>query len=150
MTVRACASFEGDFPPDSEFKHPEGCYFARRLAEQLHSVSAEVGAFDNWRDCGWYVPCRLNSASLWVFFARYSKQHHWELVVEARGPSGTLARLFGRRDPPQYIDSLRTLTVVVDRALKQEPGVSSVHWALNVRPQQESPTSPDLLRWPWA
>ena len=118
-------------------------------AQAFLDVQRELGSFDNWRDCGWYVPCMLNGTSLWVFFARYSKQRHWELVVEPRGLPGALAQLFGRR-PPQYIDSLRALTVVVDRALKQQPGVSSVRWALNARPEQESPTSPDLLRWPSA
>jgi hypothetical protein len=32
MRVSACASIEADFPPGSEFEHPEGCYFARRLS----------------------------------------------------------------------------------------------------------------------
>jgi hypothetical protein len=147
MTVRACASFEAEFPPDPEFDRPEGCYLARRLAEQLHSVASEVGPFDNWRDCGWSVPCGLNNASLWVFFARYSGQRHWELVVEPRGPPGPLAGLLGRR-PTQYIDSLKILSDEVDRALKQEPGVTNIRWALNSRPKPEGPSRPDLLTWP--
>ena len=147
MSVRACASFEADFPPDSEFKHPEGCYFARRLTEQLRSACPDVGPFDNWRDCGWYVPCRLNEASLWIFFARYSKQHHWELVVAPRGLPGPLARLLGRR-PPQYVDSLKTISGVVDRALKLESVVANVRWALNTPPERTGPTNPDLLMWP--
>ena len=147
MSVCAYASFEADFPTDSEFERPEGCYFARRLVEQLQSVCPDVGPFDNWRDCGWYVPCRLNEVSLWVFFARYSEQHHWELVVERRGSPGPLARLLGRRTPP-YINSLRILSGVVDRALKQESAVTNVRWALNSRPKPEGTTSPDLLTWP--
>ena len=147
MSICACASFEADFPSDSEFERPKGCYFARRLVEQLQSACPDVGPFDNWRDCGWYVPCRLNESSLWVFFARYSGQHHWELVVERRGSPGPLARLLGRRPPP-YINSLRILSAVVDRTLRQEPVVTTVRWALNSRPRLEGPTSPDLLTWP--
>lgn len=147
MTVRACASFEAEFPPDSEFDRPEGCYLARRLVAQLHSIAPEVGPFDNWRDCGWFIPCKLNGTSLWVFFARYSKQPHWELVVEPLGQPGPLARLLGRRPSP-YIDSLKTLSVAVDRALKQELRVTNVRWALNSRPKLEDPTSSDLLTWP--
>jgi hypothetical protein len=147
MRVSACASFEAGFPPDSEFKHPEGCYFARQLSEGLRLTCPDVGSFDNWRDCGWYVPCRLDEASLWVFFARYSKAHHWELVVAPRKLPGPLARLLGHRRP-RYVDSLKTVSDVVDRVLKQEPVVTNVRWALNARPDQKGPTSPDLLTWP--
>lgn len=57
MTLRAFTAFQANFPIDREWERPEGASFARTLHRQLKAGVLQVEGFDNWRDCGWCVPC---------------------------------------------------------------------------------------------
>jgi hypothetical protein len=146
MTLRALAAFQAHFSADPEWELPEGASFARTLQRQLNERSLQAEEFDNWRDCGWCVPCTLNSTRLWVCFARYADGEPWQLTVEPIGFSGPIAWLLGRRRET-YAPAVRQLAFEVDRVLKGHPAVAAVSWALTGDPRRKG--VPDAASLPW-
>jgi hypothetical protein len=147
MTLRSLATFEASFPVDPEYDHPEGCYLARRLEQGLRALGLAVEEFDNWRDCGWCVPCTIEGTRLWVCFARYGEDKSWQLFVEPLGLPGPISRLLGKRRPPCQT-AVRRLALEVDRMLSNEPFVSAIRWALNADPRSGGVPNAAALSWP--
>lgn len=148
MKLTAFATFQASFPIDSEYDRPEGCYLARTIEQHLRTVLPVVEEFDNWRDCGWCIPCTVEECQVWVCFARYLEGEAWQLFIEPLGLPGFIGRLFGKRPPP-HTAAIHRLAIEVDRILKNEPAVSEVGWAISADPRRCWVPSPTTLSWPF-
>lgn len=145
MRLVATATFQASFPSDSELFGPEGSYLALKIEKHLRTAFPVVEAFDNWRDCGWCIPCGIGGLRLWVRFARYLPGDAWQLFVEPVGLPGILGKLLGRRSPP-HVAAVRQLALEVDRVLQNESRISVVAWALD--PRRDAVPDPAFLPWP--
>lgn len=145
MRLVATATFQASFPFDSELFGPEGSYLALKIEKHLRTAYPAVEEFDNWRDCGWCVPCAMGGLRLWVCFARYRPGEAWQLFVEPVGLPGILGKLLGRHSPP-HVAAVRQLTIEVDHVLRNESRISAVAWALD--PRRDAVPDPAFLPWP--
>lgn len=145
MKLVATATFQASFPLDSACDGPEGRHLALKIEQHLRSAFPVVEEFDNWRDCGWFVPCTVGGSRLWVCFVRYLQGEAWQLFIEPLGLPGFVGRLLGKHSTP-YVAAVRQLAIEVNRVLQNESMISAVVWALD--PRRDAVPDPAFLPWP--
>ena len=89
------AIFRGTAETDREFEHPAGASVARLLISQLPAYGWGIADFDNWRDCGWLLPCSRGDQSLDLVIAPYESSDSWMLQIAASRFPSFILRWFG-------------------------------------------------------
>ena len=127
--------------------HPPGAALAKRLEDGLREHLADVGAPENWRDCGWSIDVQCAGLRLQVYFAPYSKEGSWLLAVAPLDQPGALARLFGRKAAPSAA-ALQQVCMLVHNILAGVPQVQNIQWMLGGPPEKVPHVqSPAALPW---
>lgn len=137
------ATFRGPVKPDAEHEHPAGLPLVRALRTELNTRNWITGEFDNWRDCGWSLPCRRSGGELQLVVASTGPADEWMLqIAPARAP-GLLGRALGR-EPSASSEHCYELATDVHSVLS---GLfASVRWRRDGFPDEEhstpAPTQP--------
>ncbi len=76
-------------PNDHEFDHPAGAFLARCLQAELDSGGWRSYPFDNWRDCGWCVPCRKAETRCDIVFCN-TKGDNWFMQIAPDSTPGII------------------------------------------------------------
>lgn len=90
------ATFLGSVDPDAEFEHPAGLPIVRALRAKLSTRDWITGEFENWRDCGWSLPCRRDAGELLLVVAPTGSPKEWMLQIAPARVPGLLGRALGR------------------------------------------------------
>ena len=129
--------FEGTIPPDHEFEHPTGASLARVLMSELKKAGWQTADFDNWRDCGWIVPCARDDAQLDVVFSEWDTA--WLLQVAATDCPGLVGSLFGRK-VSATLDDIMKLSRDIHAILLAQPKLSIKGWRIDGPPDEKNST----------
>lgn len=141
------ATFEARLERTSGESHPPGEVLAIKLEGSLRDQFAEVGAHENWRDCGWSVDVECDQLRLHVYFAPYSSKSTWLLAVAPLNQPGLLARAFGPR-PSLAASALQRVSATVHTVLAGIPLVGEIRWMFGGPPEKVSHVAnPSELPW---
>lgn len=141
------ARFDGDLPLDAEYEHPPGAFLARRLERSLSDMPADVGTFDNWRDCGWIIHLVIDGTRLAVSFSPFLGSADWLLAVAP--DRGMLQQLLQRRLTAAHVAATRMTALRVHKCLASTQGISVIRWWLGTPLSSASAVaSPEMLIWP--
>jgi hypothetical protein len=133
------AKFKAEFPSDAEFEHPPGIWLTRRLSADITEAGWHTSNFNNWRDCGWSIPCTRDNVKLEVVFAPLG-DNEWMLQIAPLDCPGFLHRLFGAR-PSVLPSDVVSLAKVIHGILSRELRVSGLLWRVDGPPDEEHSTS---------
>lgn len=131
------ATFLGPVKPDAEHEHPPGLPIVRVLREELNARSWITGEFDNWRDCGWSIPCRRNGGELQLVVAPAGSPDEWLLQIAPARVPGLLARALGRVPSATPVHCYELATDVHSVLSRQ---FARVRWRWDGLPDEENAT----------
>jgi hypothetical protein len=133
--------FEGVVPADKEFEHPAGASLARALEAELGKAGWKTAEFDNWRDCGWSIPCSRGLVSIEIVLSQWEQA--WMLQVAPAESPGLLGGLFGKKASASPSDVLQ-LARDVHRFLSTEGHFSNIGWRWDGFPDKSNATPEPL------
>jgi hypothetical protein len=130
--------FIATVPKDVEFEHPPGAFLMRHLSRELVAAGWSTDEMDNWRDCGWSIACRKDSADLEVVLS-WVDRGYWMLQVSPRQVPGLIARSLGAKRSAAPAD-VHGLALAVHRALSTLQYLGSPQWRWDGFPDEKHST----------
>lgn len=132
------AIFRGTADPDAEFDRPAGVSIIRLPGSKLPAAGWTVDEFDNWRDCGWLLPCSRNDQCLDLVVASYDGADSWMLQIAASRSPSFVSRWFGAI-PSADAESIFSLARSVHSVLSSS-GFSQIKWLWDGPPDKNDAT----------
>ena len=133
------ASFSADLAEAAD-GHPSGAALARLLRDGLRQAGIMASEPDNWRDSGWSLEVRMESAVQEVVVAR-ARPGEWLIQVAPQPLAGLIQRLFGPAEHPAAATTLQ-LARAIHQILSADRRVSRLRWRWDGPPRDEDPDQP--------
>jgi len=131
------ATFHGSVTPDAEYEHPAGLPIVRALGAELNARSWITGEFDNWRDCGWSIPCGRDGGEMQLVVAPASSADEWTLQIAPVRVPGPLGRALGRVPSASAVHCYELATEVHSVLSRQ---FARLRWRWDGSPDEEHST----------
>jgi hypothetical protein len=138
MPISQNVRFTATVPLDAEFEHPPGAALIRRLSSELGKAGWKTDEMDNWRDCGWSIVCRRDSAELEVAVILVNRGY-WILQINPWRRPGLIGRLFGTKLSASATD-VHELALAVHRGLSTLHYLGSPQWRWDAFPDEHHST----------
>ena len=140
MAISQNLRFKAGIPNDAEYVRPSGAALIRRLATKLRIAGWDVDEFDNWRDTGWSIVCRRESALLDLVVAS-TQDDEWLLQIAPFSKPGLIGRLLGRR-PSASASDVHRLALAVHQTLAAAQWLQNPLWQWDNYPGDGASTEP--------